>query len=139
LAREQAQAQRYLQAIEQAVQELGLLTHVADVIRRKRKAQEKWMEKIVGMMFSPLFGCRTSHELSRVQGWDQNLPLQILGALPKREWVQQVQRLGQELLASLGPQVEDKSPATRGRGHGRGWPMARCSRSTAPSWAWSGL
>jgi len=64
---------------------------------------------------SPLFGCRTYHELCRVRGWNKHLPGRILGALPKRKWIKRLQRLGQELLVRLWRRVEAKSPATRSR------------------------
>jgi hypothetical protein len=82
----------------------------------------KLLEKIFGLMFPPLFGCRSYHELCRVRGWDKNLPGRLLGALPKRQWVKQLQRRGQALLARLWQHLEDKSPATRSR-----WP-----------WTWVG-
>ena len=69
-----------------------------------------------------MFGCRTHHELSRVRHWDKNMPGQILGALPKQKWLRQLPHRGQDLLATLWRQVEDKSPATRSR-----WP-----------WTWVG-
>ncbi len=62
-----------------------------------------------------MFGCRSYHELCRVRGWDKNLPGRILGALPKRKWLKQLQRRGRDLLARLWQHVKDKSPATRSR------------------------
>jgi len=62
-----------------------------------------------------MFGCHSYRELCRVRGWDKNLPGAILGALPKRQWLKRLQRLGQELLVRLWRQVEDKSPATQSR------------------------
>jgi hypothetical protein len=69
-----------------------------------------------------VFGCRSYHALCRVRGWDKNLPGRILGALPKRKWLKQLQRRGRDLLARLGQHVTDKSLATRRR-----WP-----------WTWVG-
>jgi hypothetical protein len=63
----------------------------------------------------PFFACRSYRELCRVRGWDKNLPGRLLGALPKRKWIKQLQRRGQDLLAHLWKQVADKSPATRSR------------------------
>jgi hypothetical protein len=75
----------------------------------------KVVGKIFGVMFPTLFGCQTTYELTRVRGWDKNLPAKLLGALPKRKWVQQLQRRSQDLLVRLWHHVEDKSPATRSR------------------------
>jgi hypothetical protein len=88
----------------------------------KLKAQAPLWGKVFGLMFPTFFGCRTPAELARVRVWDKNLPGQVLSALPKRQWVQHLQRLGQELLVTLWRQVEGKRPATRSR-----WP-----------WTWVG-
>lgn len=53
LRREQAQAQRALWALEQAVQELGLPETVAEEVQWRLQAQQKLLDKIVGMMFPP--------------------------------------------------------------------------------------
>src|SRR5262245_21839738 len=53
LAREQARAQRALQAVEQAIQELGLPESVADEVQWRLQAQQKLLGKIFGMMFPP--------------------------------------------------------------------------------------
>jgi hypothetical protein len=66
-------------------------------------------------MFPPLFGCRTPSELSRVRGWDKNLPSRILGAMPKRSWLKRLRRLALEVLVPLWRHVQDKSPATLSR------------------------
>jgi hypothetical protein len=66
-------------------------------------------------MFPTLFGCRTYHELTRVRGWEKNLPAQILAALPKQKWLRQLQHRGPDLLVTLWHQVEGRSPATRSR------------------------
>jgi hypothetical protein len=115
LQREQARAQRSLHALEQALVDLGLPETLATEVQWRLKAVGKLMGKIFGLMFPTLFGCRTYHELTRVRGWDKNLPSQILGALPKQKWLRQLQHRGQDLLVTLWHQVEDKSPATRSR------------------------
>ena len=53
LQREQAQAQRRWQALEQALQELGLPATVADEVHWRLQAQQTLMGKIFGMMFPP--------------------------------------------------------------------------------------
>src|SRR5262245_14283515 len=64
---------------------------------------------------SPLSGCRSAHALCRVRGWNKHLPGRLLGALPKRNRINRLQRLDQELLVCLWWHVEVKSPATRSR------------------------
>jgi hypothetical protein len=106
------------------------------------KRAGKLLGKIFGLMFPTVFGCRTHHELTRVRNWDKNLPGQILGALPKQKWLRQLQHRGQDLLASLWRQVEDKSPATRSRwqwtwvGDVQEHPTAAFSRSPSPASSW---
>jgi hypothetical protein len=84
LQREQACAQRRLQALEQAMEELGLPDTIVEEVQWKLKAQAKLLGKIFGLMFPTFFGCRTTSELARVRVWDKNLPGKILSALPKR-------------------------------------------------------
>jgi hypothetical protein len=117
LQREQARAQRHLHALEQALVDVGVAKTVVAEVQWRLKAVRKLLGKIFGLMFPTVFGCRTHHELTRVRGWDKHLPSRILGALPKQKWLRQLQHRGQDLLATLWHQVEDKSPATRSR-----WP-----------------
>src|SRR5262245_4083080 len=53
LQREQGRAQRHLQALEQAVQELGLPETVAEEVQWRLQAQQRLLGKIFGMMFPP--------------------------------------------------------------------------------------
>jgi len=53
LQREQARAQRHLQALEQAVPELGLPASVAEDIQWRLQAQAKLLGKLFGLMFPP--------------------------------------------------------------------------------------
>jgi hypothetical protein len=115
LQREQARAQRHLRALEQALVDLGLPETLAVEVEWRLKILGKLLGKIGGVMFPTVFGCRTAYELSRVRGWDKNLPGKILGALPKQKWLRQLQHRGQDLLATLWHHVEEKSPATRSR------------------------
>jgi len=66
-------------------------------------------------MFPTLFGCQTSHELTRVRGWNKNIPSQLLGALPKRSWLKRLRRLGLEILVSIWRHTEGKSASTQSR------------------------
>jgi len=115
LRRDQTQAQRALEALEQALHDLGLPDNLVKEIEGRLRRQQKLLGKIFGVLFPSLFDCRTASELARVRGWDKNLPLQVLGALPKRSWLKRLRRLALEVLVPLWRHVQDKSPATRSR------------------------
>ncbi len=53
LQREQARAQRALQAMEQALQELGLPETVAGEVQWRLQAQQQLLGKLFAMMFPP--------------------------------------------------------------------------------------
>ena len=101
LARDRRQAQQAAEALEQALDDLGLPENLVAEIEGRLRSQHKLLGKIVGMMCPPLFGCRTNTELCRVRGWDKNLPSRLLGALPKRSWLKRLRRLGLEVLVPL--------------------------------------
>jgi hypothetical protein len=73
LARDRHQAQHAAQVLEQALYDLGLPDNLVAEIEGRLRSQHKLLGKIVGVMFPPLFGCRTNTELCRVRGWDKNL------------------------------------------------------------------
>ena len=73
LARDRRQAQHAAEALQQALDDLGLPEDLVTEIERRLRSQYKLLGKIVGMMCPLLFGCRTNTELSRVRGWDKNL------------------------------------------------------------------
>jgi len=52
---------------------LGLPENLVAEIEGRLQSQQQLLGKIVGVMFPPLFGCRTNSELCRVRGWDKNL------------------------------------------------------------------
>jgi hypothetical protein len=112
---EQRRAQRFLQALEQALVELGLPETLVAEVEWRLQAQVKLLGKIFGLMCPTVFGCRTVSELTQVRGWDKNSPGRLLGALPKRKWIRPLPRRGQALLIRLWQQVADKSPATQSR------------------------
>ena len=89
-------------------------TVVAEIDGRFR-SQHKLLGKIIGVMFSPLFGCRTSSELCRIRGWDTHWPSRLCSALPKRSWLKRLQRVGLEVLEPLWHHVSHTSPATKSR------------------------
>jgi hypothetical protein len=115
LARDQRQAQQAAEALQQALDDLGLPEDLVTEIEGRLRSQHKLLGKIVGVMCPPLFGCRTNSELCRVRGWDKNLPSRMLGALPKRSWLKRLRRLGLEVLAPLWHYAASASAATRSR------------------------
>ena len=115
LARDRRQAQHAAEALQQALDDLGLPEDLVTEIEGRLHSQQKLLGKIVGMMCPPLFGCRTNSELCRVRGWDKNLPSRLLGALPKRSWLKRLRRLGLEVLVPLWRHAASKSAATRSR------------------------
>ena len=115
LARDRRQAQQAVEALEQALHDLGLPENLVVEIEGRLRSQQKLLAKICGVMFPPLFGCRTNTELCRVRGWDKNLPARLLGALPKRSWIKRLRRLGVDVLVPLWLHAASKSEATRSR------------------------
>src|SRR4051794_5630197 len=101
LARDRRQAQHAVEALQQTLDDLGLPEDLVTEIEGRLRSQHKLLGKIVGVMFPPLFGCRTNTELCRVRGWDKNLPSRLLSVLPKRSWLKRLRRLGLEVLAPL--------------------------------------
>jgi hypothetical protein len=115
MARDRHQAQHAAEALQQTLDDLGLLEDLVAEIDGRLRSQQKLLGKIVGVMCPPLFGCRTNTELCRVRGWDKNLPSRLLGALPKRSWIKRLRRLGLEVLVPLWRYAASKSAATRSR------------------------
>jgi len=73
LARDRRQAQHAAEALQQALDDLGLPEALVAELEGRLHSQHKLLGKIVGVMCPPLFGCRTNSELCRVRGWDKNL------------------------------------------------------------------
>jgi hypothetical protein len=73
LTRDRRQAQHAAEALQQALSDLGLPEALVAEIEGRLRSPHKLLGKIVGIMFPPLFGCRTNTELCRVRGWDKNL------------------------------------------------------------------
>ena len=112
---QQKQAQRDIEALRQALDDLGLPDDLVIEIEGRLRAQKKLLGKIFALMFPTLFGCINASELTRTRGWDKNLPSRILGALPKRSWLKRLRKLGQAVLGSLWRHIETRSDATRSR------------------------
>ncbi len=115
LQHDRAQAQRAIEALEQARHDVGLPDHLVKEIEGRLKRQQTVLGNIFGLMFPSLFGCRTPYELSRVRGWDKHLGSHMLGARPKRSWLKRLRRLGLEVLEPLWRRLQDKSAATQSR------------------------
>src|SRR4029450_932939 len=115
LERDRRQAQHAVEALQQALDDLGLPEDLVTELEGRIRSKQKLLGKIVGMMCPPLFGCRTNTELCRVRGWDKNLPSRLLGALPKRSWLKRLRRLGLEVLIALWRHAASKSEATGSR------------------------
>src|SRR5262249_24609831 len=113
LERDRHQAQQAIEALQQALQDLGLPENLVVELEDRLRSQQKLLGKICGVMFPPLVGCRANTELCRVRGWDKNLPSRLLGALPKRSWIKRLRRLGLEVLLSLWRYAASKSEETR--------------------------
>ncbi len=71
LARDRRQAQHAAEALHQALNDLGLPEDLVTEIEGRLRSQQKLLGKICGVMFPPIFGCRTNSELCRVRGWDK--------------------------------------------------------------------
>jgi hypothetical protein len=115
LARDRRQAPHAATVLEQALDDVGLPTDLVAEIAGRLRSQQKLLGKIVGVMFPPLFGCRTNSARCRVRGWEKNLPSHLLSALPTRSWLKRLRRLGLEVLISLWRHAASTSEATRSR------------------------
>jgi hypothetical protein len=115
LERDRRQAQHAAKVLEQALDTLGLPADLAVEIEGRLRSQQRLLGKICGVMFPPLFGCRTNTELCRVRGWNKNLPARLLGVLPKRSWLKRLRRLGLGVLIPLWRYAANASAATRSR------------------------
>jgi len=112
---QQRQAQRDIDALHQALHDVGLPDDLVIEIEGRLRAQKKLLGKIFGLMFPTLFGCRSAHELTRIRGWDKNMPSRLLAALPKRSWLKRLRQLGHDILCALWRHGESRSAATRSR------------------------
>jgi hypothetical protein len=134
LQREPARAPRELQALAQAIRAWGLPATVVEAVAGRWQAPGTRLSQILGVLFPPRVGWRPADERSRVRGGDQHGPTRLLGAWPKRTWVQRWQPLGRGRLGRWWRPVEDHSPATRSR-----WPWTwgrddRVVKTAGPQW-----
>src|SRR5215471_13833437 len=77
LARDPRQAQHAAEALQQALDDLGLPDDLVTEIEGRLRSQHTLLGNIVGVMCPPLFGCHTNTELCRVRGWDKHLPSRL--------------------------------------------------------------
>ena len=75
LARDRRQAQQAAQALQQTLEDLGLPEDLVTEIAGRLRGQQKLLDKMVGMMCPPLFGCHTNTGLCRVWGWGRTMVL----------------------------------------------------------------
>ena len=71
LERDRRQAQHAAEALQQALNDLGLPEDLVTEIEGRLHSQQTLLGKIVGVMCPPLFGCRTNSELCRCTGLGQ--------------------------------------------------------------------
>src|SRR4030095_10982220 len=74
LEHEQRRAERFLQALEQALVDLGLPETLVAEVEWRLQAQVKLLGKIFGLMCPTVFGCRTVAELTPVGVRAKNYP-----------------------------------------------------------------
>src|SRR5262245_8953729 len=65
------QAQHAVEALQQALEDLGLPEDLVTELEGRLRSQHKLLGKIVGVMCPPLFGCRTNTALCRGRGRDK--------------------------------------------------------------------
>jgi hypothetical protein len=115
LARDRRQAQHAAEALQQALEDLGLPADLVTELEGRLRSQHTLLGKIVRVMCPPLFGCRTNTALCRVRVWEKHLPSRRLGTLPTRAWIKRRRRWGLEVLVPLWRSATSKSEATRSR------------------------
>jgi hypothetical protein len=113
----QRQAQRDIEALRQALYDLGFPNTLVIEIAGRLRAHKKLLGTIFGLMFPTRFGCRSTSELTCVRGWDKTMPSRMLSALPKRSWLKRLRTLGLDVLPPLWRHVASMRQATRSR-----WP-----------------
>jgi hypothetical protein len=94
---------------------LGFPDTLVAEIEGRLQAQQALLGKIVGIMFPTLFGSRHPYELTRVRGWDKNVPSKLLSDLPKRSWLKRLRSLGLEILLSIWRHTQEQSASTQSR------------------------
>ena len=133
LARDRRQAQRAAEALQQALDDLGLPEDLVAEIEGRLRSQQKLLGKIVGMMCPPLFGCRTNTELCRVRGWDKNLPSRLLGHCPSAPGSNGCDAWVWRCWPHCGVMSPARVRPRAAAGNGPGLRMIQYSKSTASS------
>jgi hypothetical protein len=112
---QQRQAQRAIEALHQALHNLGLPADLGPEIEGRLRAQKKRLGKSFGLLCPTLLGCINADALTRTRGWDQHVPRRMLDARPKRSWLKRLRKLGQAILVSLWRPTSSMSEAPRRR------------------------
>ena len=81
LERDRRQAQRVAETLEQALDDLGLPTELVAEIEGRLRSQQQLLGKICGMMFPPLFGCRTTAQVHSEGAYYGHLVIRLMGCL----------------------------------------------------------
>ena len=82
MARDRRQAQHAAEALQQALDDLGLPEDLVTEIEGRIRSQQKLLGKTVGMICPPLFRCRSRAELCRVRAGIKSARA-LLGAGPR--------------------------------------------------------
>ena len=126
LERDRRQAQRAVEAFQQALEDLGLPHRPGRGDRRPlTQPTAAPGQNRRGDVSRALWLSHALRAVSRA-GLGQELALTPLGALPKRSWLKRLRRLGLEVLVPLWRHVASKSPATQSRWQ---WTWASMIRS----------
>ena len=113
--RQQKRAQRDIEALHQALDDVGVPDHFVTEIAGRLRTHKTFLGTIFGLMYPTRFGGVHAFELTRARGWDTPGPSRMLGALPKRAWRQRLRQLGHEVLGSLWRPRAAMRAATRSR------------------------
>src|SRR5438093_669330 len=134
LERDRRQAQRAAEALHRALEDLGLPEDLVVEIEGRLHSQHQLLGKIVGVMFPPLFGCRTSSELCRVRGWDKTGSHACLPSCPNGPGSSGCGASGRRCWGRCGAMYRPRARPRRAAGNGVGCSMTRYSKSMESSW-----
>ena len=116
-AHQHTQAQRALEALRHALDDLGVPDALVPEIEGRLRAQQQRLGNRFALLCPTLCGCRHASALTRTRGWDTHRPSRLLGAWPTRAGLTRLRTLGPEVLGALGRPIATRRDATRSR-----WP-----------------
>ena len=131
---QQRQAQRDIDALHQALHDVGLPAMTSLSRSRPLARPKKLLGKIFGLMFPTLFGCRSAHELTRVRV-GQNVPSRILGALPSAPGSSACVSSARISSVPCGAMSRQRAPPPAAAGSGPGYGTTRCFANTGKTWS----